>query len=162
MTRQQDEYCSPMIDRELDVLASQRLLPPMPPVLREAGAEYRVVYTNPLARAQKAQEAAGFMRTVETVKELVNITQDASLLDPFNFDVAIPEIADIQAVPPSWMSSEQEIAAKRQQRAKAQQTKQQLDALPNQAAMVKAQAVAAKAGMGQQQQPGMMPQLTGP
>lgn len=148
MTRQQDEYASPLIDRELDIAADLRLLPPMPMVLREAGAEYRVVYTNPLARAQKAQEAAGFMRTVETVKELVNITQDPSLLDPFNFDVAVPAIADIQSVPPSWMSSDEEIMGKRKARAAAQQKKDALAALPNQAAMMKAQAAQAKAGMG--------------
>jgi hypothetical protein len=55
--------------------------------------EYQVVYTSPLARAQRAQEAAGFVRTVETVRELVNVTQDPSLLDRFDFDTAIPEIA---------------------------------------------------------------------
>lgn len=149
MTRQQDEYASPLIDRELDLAQDMRLLPPMPPVLREAGAEYRVVYTNPLARAQKAQEAAGFMRTVETVKELVNITQDPSLLDPFNFDVAVPAIAEIQAVPPSWMSSDDEITSKRKNRAAAQQKKDAIQALPNQAAMISAQAKAQKAGMPQ-------------
>jgi len=157
MTRQQDEYCAPLVDRELDVLGAQRLLPPMPPVLREAKGEYRVSFTNPLARAQKAQEAAGFMRTVETVKELVQITQDPSLLDPFNFDVAVPAIAEIQAVPPSWMSSDEEIAGKRKNRQQAMQRKEQLAALPNQAAMLKATAVAQKAGM-QVQQPGAMPQ----
>lgn len=158
MTRQQDEYCSPLVDRELDVLGSQGLLPKMPQVLREAKGEYRLSFTNPLARAQKAQEAAGFMRTVETVKELVQITQDPSLLDPFNFDVAVPAIADIQAVPPSWMSSDEEIAGKRKNRQAAMQRKQQLDALPNQAAMVKAQAFAQAHGAAPQQQGGGIPQ----
>ena len=88
--RQQSEYLGPLIDRELDVLAAQNLLPPMPPRLREAQGEYEVRYDSPLARAQRAQEAAGFIRTVETVKELVNITQDTSLLDPFDFLTAIP------------------------------------------------------------------------
>ena len=154
MGRQQDEYLGSLIPRELDVLAQLDMLPRMPDVVAEylrAGGSMQTVYTNPLARAMKAQEAAGFMRTLETVKELVNITQDQSLLDPFNFDVAVPAIADIQAVPESWMSSPQEIQGKRKARAKSQQAEQQLKALPNQAAMVKAQAVAAKAGMGQQQ-----------
>lgn len=151
MTRLQDEYCAAMVPREIDILEDLRLAPPRPQVMREAMGDAQVVYTNPLARAQKAQEAAGFMRTIDSVKELVGITQDPSLLDPFNFDVAIPAIAEIQAVPPSWMSSDEEIAAKRKSRAQAQAKDQALKALPNQAAMVKAQAVAQKAGMGQQQ-----------
>ncbi len=123
----------------------------MPPRLQEARGSYQVIYTSPLARAQRAQEAAGFMRTVESVKELVNITGDASLLDPFDFDTAIPEIADIQAVPISWMANTDQIAAKRQARAKAQQVQQQIQAMPAQAAMMKAQATVNK------NQPGIAP-----
>lgn len=142
--RQMSEYLGPMIDRELDVLSQLRLIEPPPPAVVEARGEYQPVYTSPLARAMQAQEAAGFMRTVESVKELVNITGDASLLDPFNFDVAVPAIAEIQAVPFSWMSTEKQIAAKRQNRAKAQQQQAQIQALPAQAAMIKAQATVRK------------------
>lgn len=148
--RQQSEYLGPMIDRELDVLAEQGLLPPMPDRLREARGAYSVVYTSPLARTQRAGEAAGFMRAVETAKDVANITQDPSYLDPFDFDVALPAIADIQGVPESWMSSDEKIAAKRKSRAQAQAAQQQIQAMPAQAAMMKAQAVQAKAGMGQQ------------
>lgn len=153
--RQQSEYLGPMIDRELDVLAAQRLLPPMPPRLREAKGEYQVVYTSPLARAMRAQEAAGWMRTLEHAKEVVAITQDPSPLDRFDFDVAIPEIAEINSVPASWMADDQKVAEKRKARAQAQQQQAQIQALPAQAAMVKAQAVAAKAQGGQQQPPGV-------
>ena len=154
--RQQSEYLGPLIDRELDILASLRLLPPMPPRLREARGAYNVVYTSPLSRAMRAQEAAGFMRTVETVKELVNITGDASLLDPFDFDVAIPAIAEIQAVPESWMADAKMIAGKRQNRAQAQAQQAKIQAMPAQAAMIKAQAVAQKG------QPAPQPQQGGP
>lgn len=95
------------------------------------------------------------MRTLESVKELEAITQDPSLLDPFDFDTAVPAIAEIQSVPESWMASDQQIAQKRKARAQAQQRQQQIQAMPAQAAMVKAQAVAAKNGQGQptQEQP---------
>jgi hypothetical protein len=142
--RQQSEYLGPLIERELDLMVQLRLLPPPPQELIEAKAEYEVEYTSPISRAMKAQEASGFIRTVESVKELVNITGDPSLLDPFNFDKAIPAIAEIQAVPESWMATAQEIMAKRQNRAKAQQAQQQIQALPAQAAMIKAQAVVHK------------------
>ena len=149
--RQQSEYLGPLIDRELDLLSQLRLLPPMPPALREAKGSYSPVYTSPISRAMRAQEAAGFMRAVETVKELVNITGDPSLLDPFNFDTAVPAIAEIQAVPASWMSTVKEIGQKRQSRARQQQVQQNIQAMPAQAAMLKAQAAVNKA------QPGIAP-----
>jgi len=142
--RQETEYLGPMIEREIDVLNSLNLLPPMPPRLREAQGEYQVVYTSPLALSQRAQAAAGFIRTVETAKEIVNITQDPSYLDPFDFDTALPEIAQIQNTPERWMAGPEQIAAKRQTRAKAQQQQAQIQALPAQAAMLKAQATVAK------------------
>jgi hypothetical protein len=142
--RQMSEYLGPLIDRELDVLGQLRMIPPMPGIIREARGEYNPVYTSPIARAMQAQEAAGFMRTVESVKELANITQDPSLLDPFNFDVAVPAIAEIQAVPASWMATDAQVAKKRQNRARAQQQQAAIQAMPAQAAMIKAQATVRK------------------
>lgn len=149
--RQETEYLGPMIDREIDVLNSLGLLPPMPPRLREAQGEYQVIYTSPLALAQRAQEAAGFIRTIETAKEIANITQDMSYLDPFDFDAAIPEIAMIQNVPERWMAAPELVVQKRQSRAQAQAQAQAIQAMPAQAAMLKAQAVVAK------HQPGIVP-----
>jgi hypothetical protein len=156
--RQETEYLGPMIDRELDVLASQLgtdgrpLLPPMPPVLREARGEYQVVYTSPLALSQQAAKAAGFIRSVETAKEVVNITQDPSYLDWADFDTAMPAIARIQATPEDWMADDKMIAVKRKARAKQQAQQAQIQAMPAQAAMLKAQATVAKnqPGLGTQ------------
>ena len=87
-----------MIDRELDLMAQMGMLDPMPPRLKEAGGTYGVVYTSPLSRAMRAQEAAGFMRTVESVKELVAVSGRRDLLYPFNFKKAIPEMAEINGI----------------------------------------------------------------
>lgn len=144
--RQQGEYLGPMIDRELDLLASMRVLPEMPPLMREARGAYSVNYTSPLAKAMRAGEAAGFFRTLEGVKEIVAITGDLAPLDNFNFDVAIPDIADIQSVPTSWMSSPQEIEGKRRNRAEGAARQEQIQAAPAAAAMMKAEAAAAQAG----------------
>lgn len=153
--RQETEYLGPMIEREIDVLNSQGLLPPMPPRLREAKGEYQVVYTSPLALSQRANEAAGFMQVVDWTKEIVAATGDPSHFDPFDFDTAIPEIAHIRNVPEHWMADENQMAGKRKARAKAQQADQQLKAMPALAAMKKADAVQFKAGMQQ-------PNMTGP
>jgi hypothetical protein len=69
-----------------------------------------------------------------------------SLLDPFDFDTAIPEIARINNTPEIWMADDQAIAAKRKARARQQARKEQIEAAPAQAAVIKARAVAAKAG----------------
>jgi hypothetical protein len=97
--RQHTEYVGGMVERELDLLSEMGMLDPMPPRLREAMGAYEVTDTSPLSLAARAGEAAGFLRTVEQVRELVNITQDMSLLDPFDFDVATPEIARINNTP---------------------------------------------------------------
>jgi len=156
--RQQSEYLGPLIEREIAVLAELRLLPPMPDVLKEAKGEYSVTYTSPLSRAMKAQEAAGFIRSVEVAKEIVNITQDPSYLDHYDFDIANPAMAEINGVPASWMASDEKIAAKRKARAEAQQRQEQIQAAPAAAAMMKAKAAAAKEGMA----PGQAPAQGGP
>jgi hypothetical protein len=143
-------YVSTFVEREIDVLSDmfdsmgKPMLPPMPPRLREARGSYRVVDNSPLAKAARAGKAAGFIRSVESTRELVNVTQDQSLLDPYNFDAAVPAIAEINGAPISWMADPQMIAAKRKARAQQQAAQQQIDAAPGQAAMIKARTVEAK------------------
>lgn len=149
MGRQHAEYVGGFVPRELDLLSDLRMLPPMPPRLREAGGEYTIVDTSPLAMARRAGEQAGFMRLVESVRELVNITQDMSLLDPFDFDAAIPEMATISNVPARWMADDKAIQDKRKARAAQQQKQEQIRAAPAEAAMLKARAAVAKSGAGQ-------------
>jgi hypothetical protein len=151
--RQHTEYVGGLVERELDLLAEMRMLDPMPPRLREAKGAYEVTDTSPLSLAASAGEVAGFLRTVEQVRELVAITQDQSLLDPFDFDTATPEIARINKVRESWMATTQQVAQKRKARAQQVAQQQRIQALPAEAAMVKAQAASAKAAPPQM--PGM-------
>lgn len=144
--RQQSEYLGPLIHRELDLLSRMQKLPPQPDIIKRAKGSYNVVYTSPLARAQRAQDVAGLQRTIQSVLEVVNATQDASPLDVFNFDVAVRETAMIQAVPERWLNDDKTISQKRQMRAKEADRQAQIAALPAQAAMIKAQAVVQKGG----------------
>lgn len=140
--RQQSEYLGPAIERELDVLAQQGLLPPMPRALIEAKGEYRIEYDSPLSRAQRAEEASGLMRTVETALNVVNVTQNPEPLDHFDWDKAIPEIAEIQGVPHRWMKSMDDVKKLRDGRAQQAQEQQLIQAAPGAAAMTKAISVA--------------------
>ena len=149
------DYLEATIERELDLAVRMRLIDPMPPQLREARGEYRVVFTSPMFKAMRAGEASGFLRTMESALEVAGQMQDPSILDWADHDVAWPEIARIQSVPETWMASPEKIAQKRQQRAQAAQQQQNVQALPAQAAMLKARAAVAKQGGAQAEgQPG--------
>lgn len=143
----QEEYLSDVIEREMALFVEMGVMPPMPPLLREARGEYSVVYQSPLSRAARAQEAVGFMRTLEMVNAIANVTQDPSLYDPFDFDVSIPDMAYINGVPEPWMADPQKIAQKRENRDRAQAIKTQIEAAPGAAAIISSQAKARAAGV---------------
>ncbi len=147
------DYLEALIERELDMAIRLQLVPPMPPILREARGEYRVVFISPMFKAMRAGEASGFLRTMESALEVAGQMQDPSVLDWADHDTAWPEIARIQSVPESWMASPDMIAAKRQAREQAKQQQQQVAAMPAQAALLKARAVVAKQGGAQMEQP---------
>src|SRR5258708_958103 len=144
---QQSDYLGPTIERELDLGAELDMLPPVPPELVEAQGEYEVVYTSPLSKAARAQEVAGLQRSIEFALSIVNVTQNPEPLDHYNWDVAIPDISDIQSVPTRWMRSPEGIAQLRQGRAQDKQLAQQAQQAPGLAAMVKSAAVAKNAGI---------------
>lgn len=160
--RQQSEYLGPMIERELDLLSEQGILPPMPPRLKEAKGEYHVVYTSPLARSQRAQEASGFLRTVESALQIANQSGDASVLNVFSFKRAFPAVAEIQNVPIDFMATAEEIKQKEQAQAQSAQQEQQIKAMPGQAAMMNAQSKSAKGNPNQPPQGGGAPPGMGP
>ncbi len=78
-----------MVERELDLLIAMRLIEPPPRSIMEAREHYRVSDTSPLSLAARANQAAGFIRALETSKEVVNITQDPSYLDWADCDTAL-------------------------------------------------------------------------
>lgn len=138
MGRQQSEFLGPLVDRELDVLAEQRMLPPPPPILRQARAEFELIYDSPLSRSQRAEQGAGFMRLVDFAREYVGVTQDVTPLDWLNWDEAMPAMADINAAPAAWINDAEAVAAKRAGRAQQAQMQQMVDAAPAVSGIVKA------------------------
>lgn len=145
--RQESEYLGPLISREIEVLNQLGLLPPMPEALIEAEGEYTIVYDSPLSKVARAEEAAGLHRTFETVLPIVNVTQDPSVLDNFNFDVITRDLSDIQAVPASWMRAQEEVAQLREQRQQAQERAMAAQEAPAQASLIQAAAAGKKAGL---------------
>ncbi len=140
--RQQSEYQGPMIDRELDILSRQGLLPPQPPMLKSAKGNYKIIYDSPISRAQKADQVSGAMRTLEAFTQYAQQAQDPSILHLINIDVAGPAIAEANGVPASWMNDPRKVAMLRQKMAEAQQTQTAIQAAPAAAGVIKAKASA--------------------
>lgn len=143
--RQESEYLGPMIERELAIAATLKLLPPPPRKLREAGGHYHLEYDSPLSRAAKAEQSAGYMRTLENAIEVAQQTQDPSILDHFDFDEITPDVAYINGMPSRWLRGADKIAAIRAGRQQQMQQEAATRAAPGNAAMIKATAAAHKA-----------------
>jgi hypothetical protein len=138
MGRQQSEALGPMIEREVDVLMQQGMMPPMPEAMIEAQGEFEIEYDSPLSRSQRAEEASGWLRTLEAAIAYANTTQDLSVLDQFDSDVIYQQLAEINAVPASWMRDPAAVVALREQRAQQAQMQQMIEAAPAAAGVMKA------------------------
>jgi hypothetical protein len=123
-------------------------LPEMPDVVKEANAGTHCQWTSPLARGLNSQGIAGYMRSVEMTAQVVTATGDQSFFDIYDFDTANVEIADMQYAPARWMSSPAALDQKRKTREQAAERDRQTKELPGRAAILKAQAVMAKAQTG--------------
>ena len=107
MGREQSESLSPQIEREIDILARQGLLPKVPDALAEADIDYDIVYTSPLSRAQKTEEANGVLRTVESAMGFAQA--DGNVLKRINFDAALKKINDANIGNTSILRTDEEV-----------------------------------------------------
>jgi hypothetical protein len=137
MGRLQSEFLGPLIERELDVLADSNMLPEPPPEFIEAGADYEIVYSSPLAKSQQTESVSGYMRVFELAMQSAQATGDASPLDHFDFDKAIPAIADVMGADSAWFRNPEAIEQIRQGRAKQQSDQKLLEAAPSLASVAK-------------------------
>lgn len=122
----QHETLGQQIEREIDLLAQHGELPPMPEVLLEAGGEYEIIYENPLARMQRAEELVGVQRTMELLAPFAQIEPD--IMDVFDKDKLAQLTAEVSGVPTPVIRSPEDIAAIRSQRAEQMQVQQMIDA----------------------------------
>jgi hypothetical protein len=137
--RQQSEYLDVLVEREISVLAAQNLLPTPPQILLEAEGEYDIEYDSPMARAAKAEQAAGGMRAMEQTLAIVSATGDPAPLDNYDLDVMVPEASEIHGMPMRWMRSPGERDKIRKDRADQAQQQQMVEAAPSIASMSKGQ-----------------------
>ena len=140
MGRFQSESLGPMIQREYAVLYRLGLIPPPPPELIEARAQFKVEYDAPLNRAMRAEQGSGIQRALQFAAEIAGQAQDPSVMDIFNFDEIVPAIVDINGAPFKFINDPATVAQKRKDRSQQQSTAQATQALPGMAAMLKSAA----------------------
>jgi hypothetical protein len=125
--RFQSEFLGVLIERELDIANARGWLPDMPAELMQAGGMIEITYNSPLARAQKAEQATGLIRTLEVLAPLAQI--DPSILKRFKtHGEMIPELAEINGMPLSWLYTQDEFDAIIAEDAKQQQQAQMVAA----------------------------------
>lgn len=127
MGRQQSEALGPQIERELDLLAAARQLPPMPPALVEAGGDYEIVYDSPMSRMQRAEELVGVQRTMELLAPFAQI--DPTVLDIFDRDALARLTAEVSGVPTPVLRTPDQLEQLRRQRQEQEAQAQQLAAV---------------------------------
>lgn len=106
----QQEFLATIVTRELDILSTSGViedaLGPMPEELEEAGGALEIVYDSPLTRAQRAEEAVGVLRTLETVGTIGQY--DESVLAEINYRRSLKVVADANGAPISMFNTDEE------------------------------------------------------
>lgn len=132
LSRQETEWFTPMMDREVDCMAEMGDFDDMPHELREAGGAKAVVYDNPLNRAMKAEQAGGFFKMLNLLTPLMNVDQNVAkvIAQEYPAEKVVRGLGDVLAVPASWQASDQERAQFQAQLASEQQQAALLQAMP--------------------------------
>lgn len=99
----------PMIDRELDILEMAGQLPQIPQSIADAGGAYKIRYTSPITRAQKAGEGIAVLRTIEAAAAIAQV--DPKATNALNGPEMLRILADAQGLPAKAMRSKQEVEA---------------------------------------------------
>ena len=146
LERLHDEMLSPLIDITFSRLLEAGALPPPPPELE--GVDLKVEFVSVLAQAQRAVGLGAIDRLLGTVGNLATASQDPSVWDKVAKDEAVERYADMLAVDPELIVSDDKVALVRQSRAEQQQQQQMAQQLPEMAKAYKdaAQGDAATAG----------------
>jgi hypothetical protein len=115
----------PIIDLAFSFHLKQGRIPPPPKELE--GQELKIEYISVMAQAQKLVGIGGLERFANFSMGIVKMTGDPASVDKVNFDQLIDEHGNSVGVPPTVIYTDEEVAAKREQRAKAAQKREQAE-----------------------------------
>jgi hypothetical protein len=163
LERLHDELLAPLIDNTFTYMLEGRLLPPLPPELDNV--ELKVEFVSTLAQAQRAVGLGSLDRLLGTIGNLSTASGDPSVWDKIDKDEAIERYADMLAIDPELIVSDDKVALVRESRAQQAAAAAQMNAVPELAkagkAAAEAGAVASEAGLSAGAPPGTINQFTG-
>lgn len=115
-SRYETEKQYPMSNRELDLaLREDHLMPPLPEVVKEAGAWPLMEYDNMLAAMARAESTGKTLRFIEALTPIAQIDGGA-VFDYLDTDKLVPGLAEEIGVKPSYIRDAKDVAAIRDQR----------------------------------------------
>lgn len=115
--RLQVEFLGPLIDRVFRIMNRKKLLPQAPGILE--GQDMKIVYTSPLARAQKSGQLMTITRLFESMAPLFQTKPE--LLDNMNTDETFRYFHHLLDAPAKILNPEEKVQEERQARAEQQQ-----------------------------------------
>jgi len=122
--RAQYEILSPLINRGFNIAGRKGMVPPFPMEFADEVQNYKIVYTSPLAEAQKQLGMAPISNFLQTFAGVLQLAPEAR--DKVNADRLVDEIGETTGAPAVIFNTEEEIAAIRQQRAEEARRQQQI------------------------------------
>ncbi|MHA1814787.1 MAG: portal protein, partial [Candidatus Heimdallarchaeaceae archaeon] len=149
------EFMDVLLNRVISILqrSTDRFgLPRIPEAPEEIeGKEFLLIYTSPLARAQKQSYLQSTMIIVNTAIEWSRSTERPEILDNVNFDEAIKFVADASGDPVGVMRTDDQVQEIRVQRAELQRAQQELQMQQMQMQQVQQGAQIAESAAGAQE-----------
>jgi hypothetical protein len=129
------ELLTPLLQRVYGILARNGAFPPPPEALIQQGPagdlfipEPKVEFNSRIALAVKNMEQGAVDSAVQRAGAVVQMTQDPSVLDNFDFDRMVREGALAAGVDSEYIRPKDQVAQMRQQRAQAQQQQAEMQA----------------------------------
>jgi hypothetical protein len=115
LKRQENEWFTPQVDRELDLMNDMGMLDDMPVEVREEGGLFQIEYDNPLEIARNASDASAFYETLNGLAPLMQLSPEQTVpafFREFPFERILASLAAIRGVPTSFRATDEEKADK--------------------------------------------------
>jgi hypothetical protein len=106
VSRQRTEFLNVLISRTAQILEDSGVIPTPPDALLEYGGGISIEYDNPLTRAQKAEEGAGFLQTFQAATQLQPF--DPNVMKRIDLDKGLQYLAMVYSCPNSLIRSDDE------------------------------------------------------
>lgn len=109
LARQENELFGDMILREIGILKRKGILPPKPEELE--GERIEIEFTSPISKLNFMSEMQSLARSIQIAREVS--THSPEVMDNFDVDAIIREIARVNGVSTSYLRSKEEVDDKR-------------------------------------------------